>query len=87
MQLNILTPEELYRLTKYKRKAEQKKWLGEHGIRFLEAADGSPNVSLELVNTILGVDTSFATKKKPKLDIDAINSYGKNNGAKDKKNQ
>lgn len=84
MQLNVLTPQELYTLTKYKRKAEQKQWLKSNGIRFLEAADGSPNVSLELVNTILGVDTSFLVKKKPKLDFDAIKAYGKNYGAENK---
>lgn len=85
MQLNILTPEELYKLTKYKRKAEQKRWLGQHGIRYLEAADGSPNVALEVINTILGIGTSFSAPKKPKLDLDAIKAYGKNDGSKTKR--
>lgn len=87
MQLNVLTSEELYTLTKYKRKAEQKKYLKEHGIYFLEASDGSPNVSVELINSMLGVDIAASAKKKITLDFKALESYGKNNGTKDKKNQ
>jgi Domain of unknown function (DUF4224) len=85
MQFNILNDDELYELTRYKRKKEQKQWLKENGIFFLPAADGSPRVSTELVNSILGVDISATSKKKPKLDFDAIKSYGGSNGTKNTK--
>lgn len=84
MQLNVLTRDELYTLTKYKRKAEQKKWLKDNGILFLEAADGSPNVSLELINCMLGSSIGSSIKKKPILDFKALESYGKKNVTKNK---
>jgi hypothetical protein len=87
MQLNVLTREELYILTRYKRKAEQKQWLKDNGIFFLEASDGSPSVSVERVNAMLGVDIGASIKKKPTLDLDAIKSYGKINGSKNQKKQ
>lgn len=40
----ILTKDEIYRLTGYKRPSRQIEWLKKYGVRFMVAADGYPRV-------------------------------------------
>lgn len=40
----LLSREEIYELTDYRRPSKQITWLRKHGVRFMVAADGHPRV-------------------------------------------
>jgi len=65
----ILTTDDLFELTDYKRPSDQRRWLNANGINFLIGRSGRPKVSWESVKKLLNKD-GVATKSPA---FDAIN--------------
>lgn len=66
----FLTREEVLDLTGYKRNADQRRWLTEHGWQFSEAANGRPVVGRTYAESKMG--TATATAKPVTLNLAAI---------------
>jgi len=58
----LLTDKEIERLTGYKQKAAQVRWLQKNGVRHFVRADGHPNVPES------ALDTTAPARSGPKLD-------------------
>lgn len=58
----LLTEQEIQRLTGYKQKAAQVRWLQSNGVRHYVRADGRPNVPSS------ALDLPKETRAKPNLD-------------------
>jgi len=70
----FLNQEELIKLTGYKQRASQIKWLREHGIRFLVGGDDQPKIMLTQVEELIGAAPK-SKRKKVEPNFDALDAY------------
>lgn len=65
----LLTDEEVEQLTQYKRPADQRRWLREHGFRFVIGARGRPRVArAEAERHLVGSDDRRRQTAEPAWD-------------------